>query len=286
VGEGRGEIILSSKLRRATRSAVPRNLSFIQKFKMFARALLRTNKFTSFNALNAVSAVSMRMFSDHVIKIRGLPFRATEGEIREVFKGVQIGNFHVSPIALLIFGIEKLVIEADASGRSSGFAYMAVSSPDDFDKAMTYDRAYIGTRYIELEPSDSTTLGRVTPLGAGGFGGQQQRGPQRGGGGRYGEEYSLNPNNGPPYALMLKGIPFAAGSGDVKRFFDGIELSQVVFEADASGRKSGNAFVVIENFEDAERAFARNREYMGTRFVLLSQVPLKTLDNISKYEEW
>ena len=99
-----------------------------------------------------------------VIKMRGLPYSATEGEIASFFAGIKLVRGGVS-------------IGRDASGRASGEALVELASEQDASSAMLLHRKKIGNRYIELF---RTRSGATTARGKNGRRGVDRRQRQRG----------------------------------------------------------------------------------------------------------
>ena len=72
------------------------------------------------------------------VRVRGLPFRVTEHEIREFFQ-----SFNFIPTSVQI--------DKDTSGRSSGEGWITFVSPDEARRAVREkNRQYLQNRYLEL----------------------------------------------------------------------------------------------------------------------------------------
>jgi RNA recognition motif-containing protein len=71
-----------------------------------------------------------------VLKLRGLPFRISDREIEDFFRGYNVRNVSIT---------------MDMDGRPSGEAMAQFSSPEDAAKALSEkNRGHIGSRYVEL----------------------------------------------------------------------------------------------------------------------------------------
>nr|CRZ25416.1 Bm10720 [Brugia malayi] len=68
------------------------------------------------------------------------------------------------------------------------------------------------------------------------------------------------------FVVRLRGIPFSATNNDVKEFFSGLEVADVVIDKELGGRPSGEAFVRFASKQHAEMALERNRNNMGSRY--------------------
>lgn len=90
---------------------------------------------------------SKRMLEDkdqmdytEVLKLRGLPYSASEADIVEFF-----GEFNLRE--------ENVHLAIRPDGKATGEAYVEFSSADVAKKAMCKDKMMIGSRYVELFPS-------------------------------------------------------------------------------------------------------------------------------------
>jgi len=69
------------------------------------------------------------------VKVRGLPYKVTESEIRKFFTPLNVISINI------LYGND---------GRPSGEAEVGFETSADADSAMAYDKKYIGSRYVEL----------------------------------------------------------------------------------------------------------------------------------------
>jgi len=81
-----------------------------------------------------------------VVRLRGLPYSATEEEIEEFLMKVDVKAARVH------------IIREAGVGRPSGNAYVEVANADDAKKALTLDRESLGSRYIEMYKSTQKEL--------------------------------------------------------------------------------------------------------------------------------
>lgn len=75
-----------------------------------------------------------------VLKLRGLPYSATESDIVEFFEDYDVSE-------------EKVLIARRSDGKATGEAYAEFPSAEEAKKAMCKDKMTIGSRYVELFPS-------------------------------------------------------------------------------------------------------------------------------------
>lgn len=82
------------------------------------------------------------------LRMRGLPFTVTKGEIFEFFKKFE-------PI------FDSVCLTYRSDGRATGEGYIAFQKPDDAKDAMALHRNTMGSRYIELFISNKDEHGRA-----------------------------------------------------------------------------------------------------------------------------
>lgn len=89
----------------------------------------------------------------HVVQMRGLPFRATEEQVRSFFGP----DFEISAVQF----------EIGADHRPTGRASVAFATHEDAEKAMKKDKECMGKRYIELMmfSSQNTPIDGIGPNG-------------------------------------------------------------------------------------------------------------------------
>lgn len=81
-----------------------------------------------------------------VVRMRGLPYTATEEEIEEFLLKAEVKAARVH------------IIREAGAGRPSGSAYVEVASDEDATKALKLDREDMGSRYIEMYKSSQMEL--------------------------------------------------------------------------------------------------------------------------------
>lgn len=91
--------------------------------------------------------------------------------------------------------------------------------------------------------------------------------------------------------LKVKGIPFKAGTTEVRKFFSGYKIKPdgVSFIMHADGRPTGMAFIEFETPQEAVRAMEKDRakfapEY-GDRFCMLQLVGRHEMDKVQLQQE-
>ena len=99
---------------------------------------------------SSVESYGESSLGDNFVRMRGLPYSATEGDISAWFNSVG-----VTP---------KLIhIVFNSSNRPSGEAYVEFNTPEDCQLAMTKHRDPMGSRYVELFRSSRQELSLGMP---------------------------------------------------------------------------------------------------------------------------
>lgn len=201
------------------------------------------------------SALDEELRHSDVVRLRGLPFSATETEIEDFFKGLELGR-------------DGVVICVNFQGRSTGQAYVQFASVEVADKALDRNRQHMGSRYIEVfkgHPSDMQ--GALRMVGRGGADG-------------IGSGSIIN--TGVPGlagttdmaytgVIRMRGMPYSCTSADITVFFKGMQIvpDGIFLCTHGDGRPTGEAFVEFINEDTASRAMQLHREPMGSRYVEL-----------------
>jgi len=169
-----------------------------------------------------------------VVKMRGLPYSATEPEIADFFGGLRLSANGVS-------------IGRDANGRPSGEAHVEFLTENDAMAAMGLNRQRIGSRYIELFRTKQLPAGaRGRPVLA--------------------AEVAAAAGGGAD-SLRLRGMPFHSTEADVLGFFKGYSLAPSGVKL---GPQGGHGHVRFSSVDEARRALVSlNHSYMGNRYIEL-----------------
>ena len=74
------------------------------------------------------------------------------------------------------------------------------------------------------------------------------------------------------YFVRMAGLPFRATEQEIRDFFrPDAECVGVRIVLNRDGRPSGDAVAEFETDDQAERAMGKNREHMGSRFIVLTR---------------
>ncbi|XP_028592354.2 RNA-binding protein 12B [Podarcis muralis] len=224
-----------------------------------------------------------------VIRLQGLPVVAGSADIRRFFSGLNIpdGGVH-------IIGGEK------------GEAFIIFATDEDARQAMSYSGGFIKDSRIEFFLSSKTEMQTIIEIsrrrragsinsGASGIGnlsnlvaainkGMYQSGSSsmdplgnefRSNGSRNSDTDMLEPNYNQPKKepfpsvyLFIRGMPYSATEDDVRNFFSGLQVEGVAMRK-VNGKNNGDAVVKFATLSDATEGLQRDREYMGSRFIIV-----------------
>ena len=193
------------------------------------------------------------------VRLRGLPFAASEQEIQMWFSSAPGG-----PLQAL-----RVLFTYNTSGRKSGEAFIELPEMMADRAVQVLNNRHLGTRYIEVFLSSEAEMSQsnVTPPAPG-------AGPAGGGG------YDMQGGGGAPVGgshgvCKLRGLPFNATPEMVVQFFGGFELPMgaagVHMVLGPNGRPNGEAFVEFGTEEAADAAMVKDRQTLGSRCAAAAQ---------------
>ncbi|VDM49518.1 unnamed protein product [Toxocara canis] len=180
------------------------------------------------------------------IRLRGLPFAAKESDVRNFLQGITA---------------KTITFTLTSSGRASGECYVELNDNNAVKEALKLDRNEISGRYIEVFTVSEGELAMMV-----------RHGVIR----RSGESESRYASN---YVVRLRGLPYSANVDDIKEFFKGLDVADVVIDKEQGGRPSGEAFVRLASKEHAELALERSKNNMGSRYVEVFRSSGEEMDN-------
>ncbi|KAF8069439.1 Hnrnph2 [Scenedesmus sp. PABB004] len=203
---------------------------------------------------NMVAQGHSHMHMDSVVKMKSLPFDATQLDIIQFFEA-----YRLKPNGV------QLVVRSD--NKPTGEAFVDFENYEEAARAMrekdhkVFNEKF-GDRYVRLIQVSRKEMQATLALRFGGEG-----------------------------ILKVKGIPFKAGAGDVRKFFNGYKIKPegVSFIMHADGRPTGMAFIEFETPQEAVRAMEKDRakfgpEY-GDRFCMLQLVGRHEMDKVQLQHE-
>jgi len=180
--------------------------------------------------------------SHFIIRMRGLPYTATDEDVSRFFGETKLTSIHLIK---------------DDLGRPSGEGFVELSSEVDSIAAMTKHRHHMGRRYIELFRSSKVELIRALGLTSGW---------------QPDNECSVKSS-----CLLMRGLPYSCTEGDITKFFQEIEVTPIRIHRKADGAE---AYVEFCSVEDTDKAMRRHRSYIGNRYIELFRVSFEDMARI------
>jgi len=192
-------------------------------------------------ALGVGGTEGIKDIKNKVLRMRGLPYSATEKDVLQFFEE---GNLTPARVHILT---DK------GTGRASGVALVEFENEDEIVAALDLNRNEIGDRYIELFRGSMEELrGALGLESGGGFNG----GTGGQGGGGYGD------------CVRMRGLPFNSSENDIINFFQEVNVGPVRIHRKSDGSE---AFVEFRD-GDITRAMKRHKGYMGHRYIELFRI--------------
>lgn len=170
------------------------------------------------------------------LRLKGLPWHSSVQDVIDFFKGLKLETKNVHLIKM-------------PDGRDSGECLVAVNTPEEFKMCMSFDKHFMGKRYIELYTATEAEWERITN-----------------------RKHRTNriPINDESEVLLMRGLPYSAQEDDCISFFSprckciGVHLTK-----DRYGRPSGQGYAEFETQEDVAKALELDRSHMQNRYIEL-----------------
>jgi len=179
--------------------------------------------------------------SQYVVRMRGLPYSATDDDVAHFFAATHPTGTHLIK---------------DDLGRPSGEGFVEFGCEVDAIAAMARHRHHMGHRYIELFRSSPTELMRALGLSSG-WRPQSERAA------------AAAPGPVSSACVLMRGLPYSCTESDITKFFQEIEVTPIRIHRKADGAE---AYVEFYSVSDTDQAMTRHRSYIGTRYIELFRV--------------
>lgn len=176
-----------------------------------------------------------------VVRMRGLPWSANEGDIRAFFEGLSVekGGIHIT---------------LNREGRPSGEAYVVFETEEDAKSALKRDKEKIGERWIDIFEA---TKGEVYSMTGGSSLADQT-----------GVSFDTT-DSAYTGVVRMRGLPFEATKAQIRNFFGGIDVkdTNIFIVTRPDGKASGEAFVLFATEAEAEQSLSKDKEKLGDRWI-------------------
>ncbi|KAM9783236.1 RNA binding motif protein 12Bb [Neosynchiropus ocellatus] len=197
-----------------------------------------------------------------VIRLQGLNITAGSQDVRKFFTGLTIpdGGVHII-------------------GGEREEAFIVFASDEDARRAMTRSGGLIQGSSVTLLLSSKTEMQNVLEMSARRAETDRPWQPQDNGqrrpfesetplvGGHPRDQRDQKPNDS---FLFLKGLPFSVTEADVVAFFSGLVVDDVILLKKPNGQNNGHGLVKFATAQNAAEGLARDKGYIGTRYVEIS----------------
>ncbi|KAM5156697.1 RNA-binding protein 12B isoform 1-T2 [Mantella aurantiaca] len=217
-----------------------------------------------------------------VIRLQGLPVVAGSGDIRHFFTGLNIpdGGVHIiggkTGEAFIIFSTDEDARRA--MSRTGGIVkkshvQLFLSSKTEMQNTLEMSRR--GNRKHPAIPPGGDTFAAKNGINHNKFDknisdpGLDNSGAKRNEAytARYDRREVKTSKEANDIYLFLYGLPYSATEEDVRKFFSGLNVVEIIFLLRENGLRNGNAYVKFGSPKDATAALSRNNEYIGERFI-------------------
>jgi len=179
------------------------------------------------------------------VRLRGLPFVATEQEV--------VQWFHNAPGAPI--SVQRVLFTYNTTGRKTGEAYVEMPEMMAERAAQVLNHRNMGTRYVEVFLSSESEMSQANVA------------PPVGGGSGWADTMGMGSNG----IVRLRGLPFNAQPDLILQFFQGLDIPKgamgVHMVVGPNGRPNGEAFVEFGSEESADAALQKDRQTIGSRYV-------------------
>jgi len=165
------------------------------------------------------------------LRMSGLPFRATEKEMKDFF----LPDTECVSIRVIL----------NRDGRPSGDAIATFKTNEDVTEALKKDREHLGSRFIILSRCEES--------------GSHSQSSNNAGAGRGG------------FCIKMSGLPFRTTVPEIIDFFSThADCTKARILNNRDNRPSGKAIAEFASKEEVLNAMKLNKEYIGDRFVVLT----------------
>ncbi|NWQ81039.1 RBM12 protein, partial [Columbina picui] len=209
---------------------------------------------------------------DLYVSIHGMPFSATESDVKDFFLGLRVDAVHMLK---------------DHVGRNNGNGLVKFFSPQDTFEALKRNRSLMIQRYVEVSPATERQWvaagGHITFKQTMGPSGQShppppQPHPRSKSPSGQKRSRSRSPHE-QGFCVYLKGLPFESENKHVIDFFKKLDIVEdsIYIAYGPNGKAIGEGFVEFRNEADYKAALCHHKQYIGNRFIQVHPITKKAM---------
>ena len=186
-----------------------------------------------------------------LVRIQGLPWQVTEGEIAGFFSGLDVCH-------------KGIFMGTNRQGRPSGEGYVEFACKAHRDLAILRNRQKIASRWIAVIAATGGERSRAKQLCA-----------------------PVEEDTSPSFVIRMRGLPFSATDDHIKTFFAPsvpVEGGVLIPRRPGSGYLTGEAYVKFSDDDTMKAALLKHKEDMGGRFIELfrsTNVEMRNADKLA-----
>ncbi|NWX03324.1 RBM12 protein, partial [Caloenas nicobarica] len=209
---------------------------------------------------------------DLYVSIHGMPFSATESDVKDFFLGLRVDAVHMLK---------------DHVGRNNGNGLVKFFSPQDTFEALKRNRMLMIQRYVEVSPATERQWvaagGHITFKQTMGPSGQSHPPPPQPHSRSKSPSGQKRSRSRSPheqgFCVYLKGLPFESENKHVIDFFKKLDIVEdsIYIAYGPNGKAIGEGFVEFRNEADYKAALCHHKQYIGNRFIQVHPITKKAM---------
>lgn len=203
----------------------------------------------------------------NVVRIHGLPFGWINQEIKDFFSDLEIVPNGITPFRLLM----SRSSEPKSRIAERADAFVEFASKEHADKALRYSGKEIGHCVVGVRPCEPV-LYKISQAsykeGKKGF-----------------TQYALEDlrssesvsqgNRKEENVVYVRGLPYSASEEDIMGFFSPNVPTKIKIKVNqATGQKTGEAYIHFSTKEAVEEAVKKDKDYIGFRYIDVFKLPV------------
>lgn len=226
-------------------------------------------KYSSLDEMEKGLKFYRRTKEDYVVKLRGLPYSATEGDVRGFFSECNIAE-------------NGITLTLDASGRASGEGYVVFQDRESLVRAVAKDKEKMESRYVEIYLASNSMIRDKQEE-------ENDFGPDSKGGGamrnrrdasdrvdvyaqyvrrQWEGTQRFDQRERPQDSVFIRGLPYSCTREDIIQFFHPLNVKEVTKNMSTKNHRfDGTAWISFYDPREVEQGLKLDRKMMGHRYV-------------------